>query len=105
MYPGWAIAEEIAKEYKALYTKHNIPDGFNTYVAGMWSDLPVMVAAGSAKNIADFYTQQAKNAQLFGDKLKSMYKKSMDASRRYEHKTGYFLKHLSYIPPKPEKGK
>ena len=91
-------AEEIAHEWQALNKNNGISDGWSIYVGVMWSDLPVLVVAGGAKSEADYYTQNEKNSQKFGEKLQPLMKKTMDGTRRFEQKTGTILRELSYTP-------
>lgn len=91
-------AEEICHEWQALFKNNGISDGWSIYVGVMWSDLPVLVVAGGAKSEADYYTQNEKNFQKFGEKLQPLMKKTMDGTRRFEKKTGTILRELSYTP-------
>lgn len=92
-------AEEIAKEWQALWKKNGITDGFQLYQPTLWSDLPVLVAAGGALSAADYYSHMEKNIEKMGDAYLALAKKTMDACRRFEEKTGMILRDLSYIPP------
>ena len=92
-------AEEIAKEWQALWKNKKIKDYFNVYQAFLWSDMPGMLAAGGAKSEADYYSQLEKNIKKMGDEYIALTKKTMDACRRFEQKTGKILRELSYTPP------
>jgi hypothetical protein len=92
-------AEEIAKEWQALWQSNGITDSFQVYQPMLWSDLPVMVAAGGALSAADYYSHMEKNIEKMGDEYLALEKKTMDACRRFEQKIGMILRDLSYIPP------
>lgn len=63
-------------------------------------DLPAMVAAGGAKSEADYYSDMEKNIEKMGDEYVALTKKTMDACRKFEQRTGTILRKLTYIPPK-----
>jgi hypothetical protein len=92
-------AEEIAKEWQALWKSNGITDSFQVYQPMLWSDLPVIVAAGGALSAADYYSHMEKYIEKMGDEYLALNKKTMDACRRFEQKTGMILRDLSYIPP------
>ncbi len=92
-------AEEIAKEWQALWKSNGITDSFQVYQPMLWSDIPVMTAAGGALSAADYYSHMEKNIEKMGDEYLALTKKTMDACRRFEQKTGMILRDLSYIPP------
>ncbi len=91
-------AEEIAKEWQALWKSKEITDGFYVYQPLMWSDLPVIVAVGGALNQTDYFTNLEKNTALMGDEYLALTKKTMDVCRRFEQKYGRIVKELCYIP-------
>jgi len=91
-------AEEIAKEWQALWKNNGITDSFQVYQPMLWSDLPVIVAAGGALSAADYYSHSEKNIEKMGDEYLALTKKTMDACRRFEQKIGMILRDLSYIP-------
>lgn len=96
-------AEEIAKEWQALWKSHNIADYYNVYQPILWSDLPGLVAAGGAKSAADYYSRMEENLEKMGIEYVALTKKTMDVCREYEQKIGTILRELSYTPPSPEK--
>ncbi len=89
-------AEEICHEWQALFKNNGISDGWSVYMGVMWSDLPVLVVVGGAKSETDYYTQNEKNFQKFGEQVQSLMKRTMDGTRRFEQKTGTILRELSY---------
>jgi len=91
-------AEAIAKEWQAMYQKNGITDYYNVYQPILWSNMPAMVAAGGALSEADYYSHMEKNIEKMGEEYLNLAKKTMDACRRFEQKTGFILRNLSYIP-------
>ena len=91
-------AEAIAKEWQALWKSKGITDYFNVYQPILWSDMPAMLAAGGALSAADYYSHMEKNVEIMGEEYLTLTKKTMDACRRFEQKTGFILRNLSYIP-------
>lgn len=91
-------AEEIAKEWQALWGSKKITDFFNVFQYFLGPDIPAMVAAGGAKSEPDYYSQTEKNIKKMGDEYAALTKKTMDACRKFEQRTGTILRELSYIP-------
>lgn len=98
-------AEEIAGEWRALYKNMNIPDGHVIWIAEMWPDRPLLLATGRAKSAPDYYTQFEKHKIMLGEKYRALAKRTMDICRKFEHRTGYLLKELSYQSRKEKKEK
>ncbi len=92
-------AEEIAKEWQALWENNGITDSFQVYQPMLWSDLPLLVAAGGALGAADYYSHSEMNIEKMGEEYLALTKKTMDACRKFEQKIGMILRDLSYIPP------
>lgn len=91
-------AEKIAKEWQALWKNKGITDNFMVYQPVLWSDIPAMVAAGGALSAADYYSHMEKNIEKMGDEYLALTKKTMDACRKFEQRTGTILREISYIP-------
>jgi hypothetical protein len=93
-------AEEIAKEWQALWGSKKISYNFNVYQYYLGPDMPVLVAAGGAKSEAAYYSDMEKNIEMMGDEYAALTKKTMDVCRKFEQRTGTILRELTYIPPK-----
>jgi len=91
-------AEQVAKEWQALYKSKNIPDAFVNYMLIMGPDLPLMVGARWGKDAADFYAADEFLRKTAGEAYTALANKTMALCRRYERKTGYRLDALSYWP-------
>jgi len=91
-------AEQVAKDWQALYKSKDISDGFLTYMLIMGPDLPLIVGARWGKSEADFNAAEEAFIKAAGESYSAMAKKTMALCRKYERKTGYRLDALSYWP-------
>ena len=91
-------AEQIAKEWQALYKSKNLPDAFQVWMLVMGPDLPLIVASRWGKSEADFNAEDEKNLKKMGEAYPALAKKTMALCRKYERRTGYRLDSLSYAP-------
>jgi len=99
LYPGKELAaEEIAKEWMALYKSKGIRDPFNLAVAQLWSGLPLLVVAMWGESEADFTQQDEKNMKRMGDQALVLQKKTMSVCRKIEVRSATYLPDLSYMP-------
>lgn len=90
--------EEINKEWVVLSREKNVPTGFNLFEGDIGTDMPVVVISEKGKDAADFFSQNAKNWELWGEKGRELWKKTEAVYRKIETKTAWFLPDLSYIP-------
>jgi len=90
--------EEINKEWVVLSREKNVPTGFNLFEGDIGTDMPVVVFSEKGKDAADFFSQNAKNLELWGEKGRELWKKTEAICRKIETKTAWFLPDLSYIP-------
>jgi hypothetical protein len=91
-------AEQIAKEWQALYKSKNIPDAFEVWMLVMGPDLPMIAASRWGKSEADFNAEDEKNLKKMGDAYTALAMKTMALCRKYERKMGQRLDALSYTP-------
>lgn len=91
-------AEQVAKEWQALYKSKNIPDGFLNYMLVMGPDLPLTVGARWGKDAADFNASDESLRKTAGDAYTALANKTMALCRKYERRMGYRLDALSYWP-------
>jgi hypothetical protein len=91
-------AEQVAKEWQALYKSKNIPDGFQVWMLVMGPDLPLTIAARWGKSQADFNAEEELFLKTTGDAYTALAKKTMALCRKYERRMGYRLDGLSYTP-------
>jgi len=88
--------EEIAKEWKALYTRKGITTGWHVYERITGDDLPVYVVAEGARSAADYHTTSAAVKEQLGDAGQALGEKSSKLIRKVESKVGYARPDLSY---------
>jgi hypothetical protein len=91
-------AEQIAKEWQALYKSKNLPDAFQAWTLVMGPDLPLIVASRWGKSEADYNAEDEKDLKQMGEAYTALAKKTMALCRKYERRTGYRLDSLSYAP-------
>ena len=91
-------AEQVAKDFVALFKEKKIPDGFMIYMAQSGHDLPLLVAVIPAKSAADFAAADEKNTAALGDALRALQGRALSLTRRLERKDVWFRPDLSYMP-------
>ena len=91
-------AEQVAKDYVALFKEKKIQDGFTIYTAQSGHDLPLLVAVIPAKSPADFAAVDEKTAAALGDPLRTLQGRALALTRRIERKDVWFRPDLSYMP-------
>ncbi len=91
-------AEQIAKEWQALYKSKNLPDAFQVWMLVMGPDLPLISASRWGKSEADYNAEDEKNLKKMGEAYTALAEKTMAICRKYERRTGYRLDALSYTP-------
>jgi hypothetical protein len=91
-------AEQVAKDYVALFKEKKVPDGFSIYMAMSGHDLPLLVAVIPAKSPADFAATDERTAAALGDALRNLQGRAMALTRRIEHKDSWYRPDLSYMP-------
>jgi len=93
-----AQAEQVARDYVALFREKKIPDGFTIYMAVTGHDLPLLVAVIPAKSPADFAATDEKTAAALGDALRVLQGRALAITRRIEHQDTWIRPDLSYLP-------
>ncbi len=93
-----AAAEQLAKDYVALFKEKKVADGFTIYMALSGHDLPLLVAVIPAKSPADFAAVDEKTAAALGDALRNLQGRAMALTRRIEHKDSWYRPDMSYMP-------
>lgn len=90
--------EKVLKEFVALEKSKNISEEINMFVGDIGTEMPVYIAALSAKNNSDFFTHNEKMWEILGKEGDVLFQKVMSLVRRREFKRIWFLPDLSYIP-------
>jgi hypothetical protein len=91
-------AEQVARDYVALFKAKKVPDGFTIYMAMSGHDLPLLVAVIPAKSPADFAATDERTAAALGDALRVLQGRALSLTRRIEHKDSWFRPDLSFMP-------
>ncbi|MFQ5604093.1 MAG: hypothetical protein ACE5HS_12580 [bacterium] len=91
-------ANEIARQYKALYASKKIADGYNLYIGEMGTEMPLFVVVSWAKSASDFFTQQEKIKEMLGEEGQALAAKAMAVTRKFVQKTGRSRPDISYMP-------
>ena len=89
---------EICQEWIELYKSENIPDGWETYVGDIGTEMPIYVFSMMAKSAADYYSQSEKAMELLGERYKELSEKTHAICKKLVFKTGRFRPELSYTP-------
>ncbi|HEX9163438.1 MAG TPA: hypothetical protein VF980_17155 [Thermoanaerobaculia bacterium] len=89
-------AEQVAKDYAALFRAKNIADPFTTYQVVSGNDLPILVAAVPAKSAADYYANDEKVNAALGADVQPLAARALAITRKYEVRDGIYRPDLSY---------
>jgi hypothetical protein len=89
-------AEQIAKDYSALFKAKNISSGFQIYQGWLGSELPMLIATINAKSAADFAVADEKDRATLGDAILPLQARALAITRRYEEREAIFRRDLSY---------
>lgn len=92
-------AEQVAKDYAALFKAKNIADGFTIYMAMNGNDLPLLVAAIPAKSPADWASNDEKVNATLGNDIRPVQARALAITRKFEIREGWYRPDLSYPPP------
>ena len=91
-------AEQVAKDYVALFKEKKIADGFMIYTALSGHDLPLLLSVIPAKSPADFAAADEKTTATLGDALRTLQGRALALTRRIERKDTWYRPDLSYMP-------
>lgn len=91
-------AEQIAKDYAALFKAKNITTGFNVFQALSGEGLPLLVVSVPAKSASDYYVaDEAINAALGKDVL-PLQARALAITRKFKVRDVVHRPELSYQP-------
>ncbi len=91
-------AMKLNKEYKELWAKHNIGDGYNIWLSDIGHDLGMMVVTQGAKDAADYYTSWEATKEKLGEELDALNAKFLPLMKDFYHKNGKPRPEYSYKP-------
>jgi len=88
---------ELIKKWKELHQQKNITDGYSVYFGDMGTEQPLYIWHMTAKDLADFWTQDKIIYEALGDEAKELWLETSKLIRKIERKEGWFRKNLSYF--------
>ncbi len=91
-------AEEISKEWRALFEKKQVPNGYRLYKGALGTEQPLYIVVQSATNAVDFSNIEAENMKLLGEEGKALNEKTMAITRKFDVKNGWIRPDLSFMP-------
>ena len=91
-------AKKLAGEYKKLWAKHNIGDGYNTWIADIGHNLGMMVFTQGAKDAADYYSSLEATTEKLGDELDALNAKFLPLMKDFYDKNGKPRPEYSHTP-------
>lgn len=97
-----AELEKIWDEFKAYMKDKEIVQNWYYYWGAMGTDNPVLLAAAPAKNVREFWEDNAKMWEILGKEAGAFQKKMMKYVTKEEMKMAWIQKELSYTPAKKE---
>ncbi len=86
----------LLADWKALYDKNNIPDGYSIWLMDMGMDNNMIVLTESAKDGASFYTNSKENSEKVKDEESKLWEKFSPNILSIEEKYGKPRPDLSY---------
>ncbi len=92
------VAESTAKEYAALHEKVGSDPGFTVYEVVGGTELPILIVATGAKDIADFYVNQQRVLGQLGSDVAAIAAQRDSVVRRIDQIDSTVLPQLSYQP-------
>lgn len=88
---------KLLKEYKSLYEKKNIAEGYRVYFGDLGTDMPMVVFVQPAKNRTDWSTLSDKQDEILGEEANVLWNKAMAITQSFEHHSGMMRTDLFYI--------
>lgn len=87
----------LLKEYKSLYEKNNITEGYRIYIGDLGTDMPMFLFVQPAKSRVDWATFSDKQDELLGNEAEVLWNKAMAITQKFEHHSGMMRPDLYYI--------
>lgn len=91
---------KILKEWKELYAKHKIKEGYRVYLGDLGTDMPMVLFVTPSKDRVSWATGSDKIDKILGDEQKVLLKKTFSIVQRFEHKNGTMRPDLAYTKSK-----
>ncbi len=91
---------KILKEWKDLYAKYNIKDGYRVYLGDLGTESPMVLFVAPFKDRASWAIESDKIDKILGDEQKVLLKKTFSITQKFEHKNGTMRPDLAYTKSK-----
>jgi hypothetical protein len=91
-------AREVMKGYVRLATEKKVKLGWDTYIGDMGVETPMLFWASFTKDAGEFYSLNSADFDLMGDRADELWNELISLMRKYEEKSGWYRKDLSYHP-------
>ena len=85
----------ILKEWKDLYTKHGVKQGYRVYIGDLGTDMPMVLLVTPSKNRVFWAMESDKIDEELGGEQKSLLKRTFAITQKFEHKNGSMRPDLS----------
>jgi hypothetical protein len=92
-------AEQVAKDWAALFKAKNVSEAFTIYMAQSGHDLPLLVVDAPGKSASDFYASEERIATSIGADIMPLQMRALAITRRFETRDGISRPDLSYPGP------
>ena len=92
--------EPLAREFKALFAKKAIADGYTLYRTATGPDMPALVASVAARDAADYYAQARANRAQLGAEGEALFARALALARRFETRNVWLRPDLD-VPTRP----
>ena len=97
---NYKAAEQLAKDFKALYTKKGSKVNYRVYRSGFGTDGTYFMIAIAAASPADYETSTAENNELLGAEGQQLYGRLMSLISDRKIISGWIRADLSFTPSK-----
>lgn len=91
-------AREVMEGYVDLAREKQAVLGWDTFIGDMGVETPLFFWASYTKDAAEFFRLNASDFDRMGDSADDLWMKLQGVMRKYEEKTGWLRKDLSYSP-------
>jgi hypothetical protein len=86
------------KKIVALFKAKKVDHGFNTWIGGIGTEMPLYIYSEVGKSPAEFFLAAEKTTKIVDPEATQLWNKALTLMRKYEFKMGTFRPDLSYAP-------
>jgi hypothetical protein len=91
-------ARDVMRGYAELATQQQAELGWDTFIGDMGVEAPMLFWVSFTKDASEFFRLNAADFDRMGDQADVLWNTLQGVMRKYEEKTGWFRKDLSYDP-------